>query len=74
MAATKFTVVKMVQSLIEGQNPVLMTNELQGKWTYKTAMAIAMETLREDEKLVCVIESNKIMLKNEKENEKNCTL
>lgn len=74
MAATNYTVVKMVPSLLEGQNPVLMTNELQGKWTYKTAVAVAMETIREGERLVCVIESNKIMLKDKKENEENRAL
>lgn len=74
MAATNFTVVKMTPSLIEGQNPVLMTNELQGKWTYKTAIAIAKETLREGEKLVCVVESNKIMLNDDEKEEKKINI
>ena len=54
-------------------NTILM-NELEFKWTYKQALAIARESTMDTYELICVIESNKILLKNEKEDEKNCAL
>ena len=45
--------------------------DLDRKWTYKTALGIATE-LNNNEiyDVVCVIETNKIMIKNDKEAEK----
>ena len=41
---------------------------LLSKWTYKTAVAIAIEANNDEtHELVCVVETNKMMPKNEKE-------
>ena len=69
MAATNYTIVKRNRKT----NTILL-DELTNKWTYKQALAIAKESATDAFELVCVIESNKIMLKDEKENEKNCVL
>ena len=69
MAATNYTIVRRNKKT----NTILL-DELTNKWTYKQALAIAKESTMDVFELVCVIESNKIMLKNEKENEENCAL
>lgn len=63
MAATNWTIIKREKKT----NQIEIYN-LDKKWTYKTAIGIATE-LNNSEiyDLVCVIETNKIMLKNEKE-------
>ena len=67
MAATNYTIVRRNKKT----NTILL-DELTNKWTYKQALAIAKESATDAFELVCVIESNKIMLKDEKENEENC--
>ena len=54
---------------------IVLTN-LLSKWTYKQALAIAQEADKKSSthELICVIETSKILLKDEKENEKNCAL
>nr|DAP23162.1 MAG TPA: hypothetical protein [Bacteriophage sp.] len=71
MAATNYTVIVKNK---ETERTVLIN--LTSKWTYKQALAIAKEAHAKDDthELVCVIETNKILLKNEKEDEKNCAL
>ena len=69
MAATKYTIVRKNK-----ETNTILLDELEFKWTYKQALAIAKESATSPFELVCVIESNKILLKNEKENEKNCVL
>ena len=69
MAVTNYTIVKR-----DKKNNTILLDELTNKWTYKQALAIAKESTMDAFELVCVIESNKIMLKDEKENEKNCAL
>ena len=71
MAATNYTVI--VKSNSTGKVSLI---KLTSKWTYKQALAIAKETNGKDytHELICVVESNKILLKNEKEDEKNCAL
>lgn len=69
MAATNYTIVSKNK-----KNNTILLDELEYKWTYKQALAIAKESTTEPFELVCVIESSKIMLKDEKENEKNCAL
>ena len=71
MAATNYTVIVKNK---ETEKAFLVN--LTSKWTYNQALAIAKETFAKDDKydVVCVIESNKILLKDEKENEKNCAL
>ena len=62
MAATNWTIIKRNKAT----NRIVIFN-LESKWTYKTAVGIATE-LNNDEinELVCVVETNKIMLKNDK--------
>ena len=69
MAATNYTIVRKNK-----ETNTILLDELEFKWTYKQALAIAKESATSPFELVCVIESNKILLKNEKENEKNCVL
>lgn len=62
MAATNWTIIRRKKESNE-----MLTCELESKWTYKTALGIAIES--NDNKvyeLVCVVETNKIMLKNDK--------
>lgn len=71
MAATNYTVVvknKMTERVV--------LIDLTAKWTYKQALAIAKETHAKSDthELICVIETSKILLKDEKKNEKNCAL
>lgn len=67
MAATKYTVIVKNKET----ERVLLIN-LSSKWTYKQALAIAQETHRKSDthELICVIETSKILLKDEKEDEK----
>ena len=69
MAATNYTIVRRNK-----KTSTILLDELANKWTYKQALAIAKESATDAFELVCVIETNKILLKNEKENEKNCAL
>lgn len=71
MAATNYTVIARNKET----ERIVLTN-LLSKWTYKQALAIAQEAHKKDDtyELVCVIETSKILLKDEKENEKNCAL
>ena len=71
MAATNYTVI----SKNKKTERVILVN-LLSKWTYKQALAIAQEANKKSDthELICVIETSKILLKNEKENEENCAL
>lgn len=69
MAATNYTIV-----MRNKKNNTILLNELEYKWTYKQALAIAKESTMDSHELVCVVETSKILLKDEKENEKNCAL
>lgn len=62
MAATNWTIIKRNKAT----NRIVIFN-LESKWTYKTAIGIATE-LNNDKinEIVCVVETNKIMLKNDK--------
>lgn len=66
MAATNWTIIKRNKAT----NRIILF-DLESKWTYKTAVGIATE-LNNDEtnELVCVVETNKIMIKNDKKEEK----
>ena len=66
MAATNWTIIKRNKAT----NQIVLSN-LEAKWTYKTAIGIATE-LNNDEinELVCIIETNKIMLKDDKKEKK----
>lgn len=70
MAATNWTVIRRNKTTGE-----TVLSNLESKWTYKTALGIATESnLNEAYDLVCVVETRKILLKDEKENEKNRAL
>lgn len=66
MAITNWTIIKR-----EKVTNQIKIYDLDNKWTYKTAIGIATE-LNNDEvyELVCIVETNKIMIKNDKEEEK----
>ena len=65
MAATNWTVIRRNKQ----SGKILMIN-LESKWTYKTSLGIAIEsTINETHERICVVETNKIMIKNEKETE-----
>lgn len=66
MAATNWTIIKRDKAT----NQIVIFN-LESKWTYKTALGIATElNNNEINELVCVVETNKIMIKNDKKEEK----
>lgn len=66
MAATNWTVIR--RNKMSGK--LVMCN-IDSKWTYKTALGIAtVSNINETHDLVCVVETSKILLKNEKEAEK----
>lgn len=66
MAATNWTIIRR-----EKTSNQMLTLDLETKWTYKTALGIAIETnCDEIYDLVCVVETNKMMPKNEKETKK----
>lgn len=49
----------------------VLLHNLEEKWTYKVALGIAKESLiDETHELICIVETNKIMVKNDKETEK----
>ena len=63
MAATNYTVIRRNKK----DGHIVMYN-LESKWTYKTALGIATESnINETHELICVVETSKILLKDEKE-------
>ena len=64
MAATNYSVIR--RRIADGT--ITITN-LEEKTTYKIALYCAKQATTESYELVCVVETNKIMLKNEKETE-----
>lgn len=68
MAATNWTVIYK-----NTQDGKLVFTEYQSKLTYKTALAIATESTRHNTgfELVCVVETSKVMIKNEKDSKNN---
>ena len=69
MAATNWTIIRKNK-----RNNAILLDKMEHKWTYKQALAVAKESATDAFELICVIESSKILLKDEKENEKNCAL
>jgi hypothetical protein len=66
MAATNWTIITRRKD-----NGKIVAFPLLSKWTYKTAVAIANESTDTDTfEIICVVETNKIMLKNDKETKK----
>lgn len=64
MAATNYTIVRKNK-----RNNAILLDKLENKWTYKQALAIAKESATDAFELVCVVETSKILLKNEKDSE-----
>lgn len=70
MAATNWTIIRKHK-----KSGVLCTCELGAKWTYKTALGIAIESNdNETYELTCVVETNKIISKNDKKEEKKADI
>lgn len=70
MAATNWTIV-----LRNKKTEKVLFHNLEQKWTYKTAIGIAKESLIDEiHELICVVETNKIMIKNDKEEEKKSNI
>lgn len=66
MAATNWTIIRREKGTNE-----MTTCKLESKWTYKTALGIAIESNDDEvDELVCVVETSKMMPKNEKESKK----
>lgn len=66
MAATNWTIV-----MRNKKTEKVLLHNLEQKWTYKTAIGIAKESLiDETHELVCVVETSKILLKDDKEEKK----
>ena len=66
MAVTNWTIITRRKD-----NGKVVTFPLLSKWTYKTAVAIAKESTDTSIfEIICIVETNKIILKNEKETEK----
>nr|DAK59047.1 MAG TPA: hypothetical protein [Microviridae sp.] len=67
MAATNWTIIRRNK-----KNNTIVMCDLEAKWTYKTALGIAIESnTNETHELVCVVEKSKILLKNDEKEEKN---
>ena len=63
MAITNWTIITRRKD-----NEKVVTFPLSSKWTYKTAAAIANESTDTNTfEIICIIETNKIMIKNDKE-------
>lgn len=70
MAATNWTIITRRKD-----NGIVVTFPLLSKWTYKTAVAIANESIDTNTfEIICVVETNKIMLKDDKEKEKKINI
>lgn len=67
MAATNWTAI-----FRETKEGIITFTNYKSKMTYKTALAVAKESMDDDPnfELVCVVETHKVMLKNDKEEEK----
>lgn len=62
MAATNWTIITKRRD-----NEKVVTFPLSSKWTYKTAVAIANESTDTSTfEIICIVETSKIMLKNDK--------
>lgn len=67
MAATNWTAI-----FKETKESTITFTNYKSKMTYKTALAVAKESINDDPNfdLICIVETSKIMLKNDKEKEK----
>lgn len=66
MAATNWTIIRKEKASNE-----IVTFDLVAKWTYKTALGIAIESNNDEiHELVCIVETNRMIPKNDKEAKK----
>lgn len=66
MAATNWTIIRR-----EKTSNQMLTLNLEAKWTYKTALGIAIESNCDElYDLVCVVETSKMLTENGKKAEK----
>lgn len=66
MAVTNWTIITRRRD-----NGIVVTFPLLSKWTYKTAVAVAKESMDTNTfEIICVVETNKVMIKNDKKEEK----
>lgn len=66
MATTNWSVIRRNK-----KNHEIMIQDLNEKCTYKTAAAVAkLITNHVEHELVCIVETNKILLRNDKEEQK----
>ena len=62
MAITNWTIITKRKD-----NEIVETFPLLSKWTYKTAVAVAQESIDTSTfEIICVVETNKIMINNDK--------
>lgn len=70
MAATNWTIV-----MRNKKTEKVLLHNLEKKWTYKIALGITKESLiDETHELICVVETNKIMINNDKEKEEKSNI
>jgi hypothetical protein len=66
MAATNWTIISRNK-----KSGNLIMHNLEAKWTYKTALGIATEAnIDETNELICIVETSKILLKDDKKEKK----
>lgn len=67
MATTNWTAI-----FKETKEDIITFTNYKSKMTYKTALAVAKESMNDNPNfdLICIVETSKIMLKNDKEKEK----
>lgn len=70
MAATNWTIIRKYK-----ENGEIHMTHLMSKWTYKTALGIAQESTNNEKfDLICIIETNKIITKDDEEQEKKSNI
>ena len=71
MAATNWTAI-----FRETKEGIIAFTNYKSKMTYKTALAVAKESMDDDPNfdLVCIVETSKVMIKNDKEEEKKVNI
>lgn len=70
MAVTNWTIITRRKD-----NETVVTFPLLSKWTYKTAIAVAKESIDTNIfEIICVVETNKIMINNDKKEKKKSNI
>ena len=70
MATTNWTIIKR-----EKKTNQMLRIDLGAKWTYKTALGIAIEGNNDEiHEVVCIVETNKMMPKNEKKSKEKINI